>query len=346
MDYDQIAFQASSAVEKHTINAIHKSSGRSMSFDNVTSFWGRGKSVGGWLGETNAKREEAGTTTFSKDDFEIEDVYVSEPVNHSTQAAKTRINSLCKHLGVDNYCGVLGESNTFRHKLLLPSFYKGQRSEHKPLHLPDTRDYLIKHHNGEIILDIEADDALTMKQFQGWRNYQSNGKITDVVASIDKDSLHTSGFLFNFNKNDKGLIHPEVIVIDDSIGDIWIKEKGKSKEVKGFGSYWLAYQLLLGDSTDNIRPYQDFSIKYGEMSFYKEVSDIKSQAELFSFVKDKYHTWFPDGVSFTAWDNTQVEITSDEWLETIFKLVYMQRIENDPTTFDKLLNFYNKKEGK
>ena len=345
LDYDQISFQSASVTEKHSIKAIHKGSGRSMDFDNVTSFWGRGKNIGGWLCDTNAKRAESGATQFTKEDFTIEDVYVNEPVANATQAAKTRVKGLSKYLGIDNYCGVLGESGTFRHKLELPQLYKGQRSEHKPLHLQDVRSYLVKHHNGSVIQDIEADDALTMKQFLGWKNYKSTGKITDVVGSIDKDSWHTPGFLFNFNKDQSTgkYKYPEVIVIDDGIGDLWVNEKGKSKEVKGYGSYWLAYQLLLGDSTDTIRPYQDFGIKYGEQTFYKEAVDIKTQAELFTFVKDKYHSWFPDGVSFTSWTGKEMGISTDEWIETIFKLVYMQRVPNDPTTFAKMLQHYQSK---
>lgn len=344
LDYDQIAFQSASVTEKHTIKATHKASGRSMDFDNVTSFWGRGKNIGGWLSDTNTKRAEAGAKQFSKEDFTVEDVYINEPVANATQAAKTRVKGLSKYLDIDNYCGVLGESGTFRHKLELPQTYKGQRSEHKPLHLQDVRSYLVKHHKGEVIQDIEADDALTMKQFLGWRNYKSTGKITDIVGSIDKDSLSTPGYLFNFNKaGDGSLQYPEVIVIDDSIGNIWVNEKGKSKNVKGWGSYWLAYQLLIGDSTDNIRPYQDMNIKYGEQTFYKEAVDIKNQAELFTFVKDKYHSWFPSGVSFTSWTGKDIEISTDEWLETIWKLVYMQRIPNDPTTFAKMLQHYQSK---
>ena len=342
IDYDQIAFQAASAMEERSINAVHKASGRKMPFKNKTEFWGRSKkSVGGWLETLNLKNEEAGKPTFTKEDFEIEDVFTSvDEVAYVLQASKTKVVGLCKHVGLESYAGAIGKGETFRHHLELPKFYKGQRDEHKPAWLSETKDYLETKHNGEVVTVIEADDFLTKKQFLGWRNFKKTGKISHITASLDKDSLHTPGFLFNFNKIDGIYKHPEIIVIDESIGNIWLNKKG---EVKGWGSYWLAYQLLIGDSTDNIRPYQDFGIKYGEKSFYNEVKDIISQAELFTFVKDKYHSWFPNGVEFTSWSEKQISISTDEWLETIFSLIYMHRVDNDPTTFAKMLQHYQSK---
>ena len=346
IDYDIIAFNASSAMEERSIVATHKTSGRKMPFKNRTEFYGRGKTIGGWLGSLNEKNEASGKTVFTKDDFEIEDIYThAEDVSHVFQSAKTKLNNLCKHLGIHNYCGVAGSGPTFRHSFEMPKEYKSERDPHKPFWLKDTKDYLISKHNGSIAEVVEADDIIVQGQYKGWRNYKKTGIITDIALSIDKDSLSTPGFLFNFNKNQSTgkYKYPEVIIIDDGIGDLWVNEKGKSKEVKGYGSYWLAYQLLLGDSTDTIRSYQDFGIKYGEQTFYKEAVDIKTQAELFTFVKDKYHLWFPNGVSFTSWTGKEMEISTDEWIETIFRLVYMQRVPNDPTTFAKMLQHYQSK---
>ena len=346
IDYDIIAFNASAAMETRSVIVKHNSSGRTMPFKNRTEFYGRGKTIGGWLYETNTKRAEAGAPIFSKEDFTIEDVYNHNPEeSHVYQSAKTKVNGLCNYLGVYDYCGGVGIGRTFRHDLLLPKEYKSERDPHKPFWLPSVKDYLVSKHNGYEVRDVETDDKIVQAQFKGWRNFKSTGEITDVALSIDKDSLSTPGFLFNFNKDQSTgrYKHPEIIVIDDGIGRLWIEEKGKTKQVKGWGSYWLAYQLLLGDSTDTIEPYKPFGIKYGEMSFYKEVSDIRSQAELFSFVRDKYRTWFINGVSFKAWNGEQVEISSDQWLEIIFKLIYMHRVDNDPTTFSKMLQHYQSK---
>jgi len=222
----------------------------------------------------------------------------------------------------------------------MPKEYKSERSEIKPIQLSDTKDYLVENHNGDVVTGIEADDALEILGYTGFKNYQETGKFSHVVVSIDKDSLSTPSLLFNFYKEDGVYKNPYIILIDDSIGDLWIVEKSKKKEVKGWGSFWLAYQMLMGDKTDTIRPYQDFDIKFGDMTCFNLISECKTQAELFNTVKAQYYVWFPDGVNFTSWDGTEKSLTTDEWIETIFQLVYMKRWENDETTFESMLTAY------
>ncbi|WNL63242.1 hypothetical protein [Citrobacter phage Tr1] len=249
-----------------------------------------------------------------------------------------------KHLRLEKYCGVIGVGKTFRHHFQLPVEYKSERSDLRPIHLSDTKDFLVEFHNGDVVTDIEADDALEIIGYAGWKAYQETGKFSSIVASIDKDSLHTPSLLFNFYRENGAYKLASVILIDDSIGDIWVVEKAKKKEIKGWGSFWLAYQMLMGDSTDSIRPYKDFGIKFGDMACFKLISEIKTQAELFQTVKDQYHTWFPDGVKYTSFDGVEVEKTTDEWIETIFQLVYMKRWADDNTTFESMLQDYISKQ--
>uniref|UniRef100_A0AAU8HZL6 Exonuclease n=1 Tax=Klebsiella phage FKP3 TaxID=3231233 RepID=A0AAU8HZL6_9CAUD len=226
----------------------------------------------------------------------------------------------------------------------MPTEYKSERSEIKPLQLSETKNYLVEQHNGDVVTGIEADDELEKFGFTGYLDYRKTGKFSYIVCSIDKDSLSTPSLLFNFYKEDGVFKTPQIILIDDSIGDIWVVEKSKKKEVKGWGSYWLAYQMLMGDKTDSIRPYQDFDIKFGDMTCYKLISQCKTQAELFQTVKDQYYEWFPTGVTFTSFDGVDVYLTTDEWLEIIFQLVYMKRWDKDETTFESMLQSYISKE--
>lgn len=342
IDYDQIAFQAASALEKRSIKVIHKSSGNTKEFDKRTDFWGSSKTtIGGWLGALNSSREKAGKKTFSKEDFDIEDVQVApDNIAFTFQAAKTKIGGILDHLKVTKYRGVIGVGKTFRHLFQMPTEYKSERSEIKPLQLSETKNYLVEQHNGDVVTDIEADDELEKYGYTGYQDYLKTGKFSYIVCSIDKDSLSTPSLLFNFYKEDGVFKTPQIILIDDSIGDIWVVEKSKKKEVKGWGSYWLAYQMLMGDKTDSIRPYQDFDIKFGDMTCYKLISQCKTQAELFQTVKDQYYEWFPTGVTFTSFDGVDVYLTTDEWLETIFQLVYMKRWDKDETTFESMLRSY------
>lgn len=344
IDYDQIAFQAASALEKTKIEAIHKSSGNKKEFNNKTEFWGiSNKAITGWLGALNEKRQAEGKKPFLREDFEIVNVQIPpDKIAYTFQAAKTKISYILEHLKLQKYGGVIGVGKTFRHSFLMPTEYKSERSELRPLQLSDTKDYLVEYHNGDVVTGIEADDALEIKAFAGYMDYKEKGVFSYVIASIDKDSLSTPGLLFNFYKESGSPLYknPDIIFIDDSIGDIWVEEKGKKKEIKGWGSFWLAYQMLMGDKTDSIRPYQDFNIKFGDMTCYKLISECKTQAELFQTVKNQFHTWFPEGVKFTAWNGEEVEMTTDEWIEIIFQLVYMKRTENDETTFESMLQAY------
>lgn len=341
-----MAFQASSALEQRKIHAVHKASGNVKEFETRTDFWGKSsKNIGGWLGALNAQREAAGKKLFSREDFEIKDVQiVPDNISFTFQAAKTKITQMMDHLKLQKYCGVIGVGKTFRHSFKMPKEYKSERSDLRPIHLSDTKDYLVEKHNGDVVTGIEADDALEIYGYAGYKAYKETGKFSHIVASIDKDSLHTPSLLFNFYKEDGVYKNPCIILIDESIGDIWIVEKGKKKEIKGWGSYWLAYQMLMGDKTDSIRPYQDFDVKFGDITCFNLISKCKTQAELFQTVKDQYYEWFPDGVKFTSWDGEEVEMTTDEWIETIFQLVYMKRWANDETTFESMLQAYISKQ--
>lgn len=329
-------------MEKRSIHAVHKTSGNIKEFENRTEFWGNKKNdIGGWLGALNASREKDGKKPFTKEDFEILDVQtVPEKIAFTFQAAKTKIAGILDHLKLTQYCGVIGVGKTFRHSFPMPKEYKSERSEIKPLQLSDTKDYLVEQHNGDVVTGLEADDALEIYGFSGYRAYEETGIFSHVVVSIDKDSLSTPSLLFNFYKEDGVYKNPCIILIDDSIGDLWILEKGKKKEIKGWGSFWLAYQMLMGDKTDTIRPYQDFDIKFGDMACFNLISECKTQAELFRTVKAQFHSWFPEGVNFTSFDGTEIKITTDEWIETIFQLVYMKRWANDETTFESMLQDY------
>ena len=89
LDLDQTCFVSAAGVEKRTIKATHKASGRDKIFKNRTEFWGAQKKVGGgWLKDQNmnmeakSKSEGREFTPWGRDDFTIEDIQTAEPVEH------------------------------------------------------------------------------------------------------------------------------------------------------------------------------------------------------------------------------------------------------------------------
>lgn len=339
IDYDQAAFQSAAALEKREIKAIHKASGRSMTFKNRTEFYGKKKNSleGSWLGDQNTMREAKGQRPFSKDEFDIEDVQIASEVSHTLYECKRRIENYCKHLGIEDYFGVIGKGETFRHELPLPQKYKSNRDTAlRPLLLTEAKDYLVEYHEGKIVTGIEADDMLTRYGYRGWLDYKKTGKFSYLVGTMDKDQRGTPCLYFDIFAQKGKFRDPDPILIDDGLGEIWL-QKG---EVKGYGAKWLAVQMCKGDESDHVRPYQDFGIVYGDTSCYHDFHDAKSAKDLFTRVLNRFVEWFPDGVEYDAWNGEHIKMNSLEWANMMFKLVYMHRIKDDHTTFTKLLQHY------
>lgn len=318
---------------------MHKASGRVKEFKNKTEFWGRKKNSleGSWLGDQNVMREAKGQTPFTREDFEIRDVQVAPELSHVLYAAKTKVNTICEHLGIDKYFGVIGKGETFRHELALPQKYKSNREETlRPIFLTEAKDYLAEKHGGEFVTGIEADDRLTQYGYQGRADFKRTGKFSYIPVTMDKDSNSTPSLYFNLYRSNDAFKHPNPILIDEGIGELWM-DKG---EVKGYGAKWLAVQMCKGDSSDHVRPYQDFGLTYGDATCYADFADAADHKELFTRVMNRFKDWFPDGVEYDAWTGEHMKMSAGQWASMMFKLVYMQRIPNDPTTFARMLRHY------
>jgi len=344
LDLDQTCYVAAAGAEKRTIIVKHLKSGREMEFKNRTDFYGRQKNVvGGWLKDQNtnmeAKAVAAGKTftPWTRDDFVITDKQEAEPVENCLHLLKIKINAILEHMESSNGLGVLGGDNNFRLVLPTPEIYKGNREDTiRPLLLAETRAYVQRKYGAIVIDGIEADDYLTMKQYQGWLDYKKTGKFSHVVASFDKDQVQCPGLIFNTMRDstEKNWKHPLPWMIDESMGEIWME---KSK-VKGWGKKFFGYQMLFGDTSDNVKPYQNFDkIKFGETAAFKVISPCQDEKEMWTAIVDQYKKWFPDGVEFTDHMGIARKFTPGQWASVIFQAVYMKRTEKDSTTLAKVL---------
>lgn len=344
LDLDQTCYVAAAGAEKRTIIATHKKSGNTKEFKNVTEFWGRQKNVvGGWLKDQNITREVKAKasgrefTPWDRDDFEITVKQVHEPVENCLHLLKIKINAILSHLGTENGLGVLGGDGNFRLALPTHEIYKGNREDSvRPLLLSKTREYVQKKYGAVVIDGIEADDYLSMLGYKGYLNYKATGKFSHIVASFDKDQVQVPSLLFNTQRDpdERDWKHPLPWLIDDSMGEIWM-EKGK---VKGWGKRFFGYQMLFGDSIDNIKPYQNFDVgRFGETSAFRVISPCMNDKEMWTAIIDQYKTWFPDGVEFIDHTGVERKFTAGQWASVIFQLVYMKRTENDNTSLGSVL---------
>lgn len=344
LDLDQTCYVAAAGAEKRTIVAKHNKSGREMEFKNRTEFWGRQQTVvGGWLKDQNtnmeAKMAAAGRefTPWTRDDFTITDKQYPEPVENCLHLLKIKINAILEHMGTTNGLGVLGGSGNFRLALPTPEIYKGNREDTiRPVLLSETREYVQRKYGAVVIDGIEADDYLTMKQYEGWLHYKKTGKFNYIVASFDKDQVQCPGLIFNTMRDstERNWKHPLPWLIDESMGEIWM-EKGK---VKGWGKKFFGYQMLFGDQSDNVKPYQNFEkIRFGETSAFKVISPCVDEKTMWEAIVNQYKEWFPDGVEFVDHMGIPRKFSAGQWASVIFQAVYMKRTPEDSTTLGQIL---------
>ena len=342
-DADQIAYLCSAANEDKVIIATHKTSGNKKEFKNRTEFWGnKKKEIGGWLQDLNTTRQVEGKSIFSKEDFDVEDVQRPREVKFCYSNIKLKIQFMLNHLGLTKYKCVLGGENNFRLELEAPEQYKSNRADTlRPVQLKEAREYLIQYHDALVIDNVEADDFLAIKGYESVEEFKKTGIFPYLVVSFDKDQLGGQTFILNSYTEEGILKHPIPILINNSdstggLGSLFL-EKNK---VKGYGFKFMMFQLLMGDSTDCIKPYQSFGVRFGETSAYQLIQPCTSHKEVLQSVVKQYKEWFPNGVSFTNWDGKEVNQTAGQWMNTIFKMIYMLTSEKDKTNIMSLIKKY------
>lgn len=344
IDGDQLAYICAAANEDKVIIATHKASGNKKEFKNRTEFWGnKKKEIGGWLQDLNMTRQVEGKTLFTKEDFEITDEQRPRELAFCLSNIKNKLNSFLNHLGLTKYQVVLGGEDNFR--LMLPSVeqYKSNRADTlRPLQLKEAREYLTKHHETLVVDGIEADDFLAMKGYESVEVFNKTGIFPYIIVSFDKDQLGNMTFMFNSYTEEGVYKHPIPILVNnqdesEGLGSLFLVKN----KVKGYGFKFLMFQTLVGDPTDCIKPYQSLGIRFGELSAYQLIQPCTSHKDVLEVVIRQYKEWFPEGVKFTSWNGEEISMTTGQWMNNIFRMVYMLTSENDKTHIGTLIKKYN-----
>jgi DNA polymerase-1 len=140
----------------------------------------------------------------------------ADPKPYALHSTKLYVNQIIEDCGCNSYTIYLTPKTTFRNKVR--DDYKGNRKDvAKPVHLEAIRTYLISIYKAKVVDNIEADDALGLKQDD-----------TTCIASIDKDLLMVTGKHYNFVKKEHKYVTPEE------------------------GTRFFYQQMITGDSADNI----------------------------------------------------------------------------------------------
>jgi hypothetical protein len=156
------------------------------------------------------------------------------PENIAKARLSETMGMILDTLGTTKYQAFLSDSaNNFRLKLF-PN-YKGNRSSEKPVHHTALRDYLLSKWKAKVAEGEEADDALGIWQTGNAQFFGSLEESDTCICSIDKDLMQIPGYHFNWVTGVKRFV--------------------TSTEAR----YRFWYQVLVGDSTDNITPKQGLS---------------------------------------------------------------------------------------
>lgn len=155
-----------------------------------------------------------------------------EPVENALSNVKGQIAQICSDVadGFDvsvkriHPIVMLSGSTNYRNDIATLRPYKGGRDPtHKPVHGPAILDYLDRKYDTMYSENEEADDMMGYLQVSALRRGE-----TTCIATIDKDLDMIPGPHFNFNRNTFYHVEP------------------------ADGDRFFYYQLITGDSTDNI----------------------------------------------------------------------------------------------
>lgn len=372
-DLDQICFAAASAAEHHYVKVTHKKTGKIIpythtihvpvkdsqgdvvgyeektvkgKYNNKTEFFGSGKDIGGHLATINEILIEKGKTPFVREDFEIEDEYEVLPFSVALRNAEMKIKAICEKLGIEKWLGIIdsADNSNFRLTLPMPVKYKSNRKDsHRPEHLLQLKENFRSRNNVKIITGMESDDYITMYAFKAYQSYKKSGFMYYLPVSFDKDNLGTPyGGLILYNQMKvNGEFKYDAPFLIEGMGTIWMKDKSNSM---ADGFMQICRQMLLGDwNTDGFSPRSvNEKIRFGEKTCYKALAGCKTPASAVKVVNDTYKKWYPNGVHFTNYDGNQVDMTTEEWQEIIFKCLYMRHDPEDKTSWSFLVKRFSK----
>ena len=318
-------------------------------FSNKTEFKGlTRKTISGWLGEHNQERIAQGKEPYSVDDFRFEETFEPNNINFAYSNFDRKLKEIKDYLGIQEAIILVGSGECHRHGIDMPvdpsqpdnplrGRYKGRRDAPKPLQLEEVKQYVIKKYNAVEITGIECDDALNIHLYKSHLHYVKTGKHFYVGVSVDKDQAGFPGMIYNYMKdNDKKWKHPYPYLIT-GLGELHIEDNG---DIKGTGHLWRLTQLLIGDlECDGFSPTRYLGIRYGKKSAYDALHNCKTLKEACEVCVAQYWKWFPSGeVTFTSWRGYEVTLTTWEWMDRIWTMLYMLKSRDDQTTFTSILD--------
>ncbi len=342
IDLDYVRYAVASVGEEVVIKAIYKhKEGVEKEFKNITAFRGRSKkTIGGWLGELNAEREEQGKKPFLVEDFEIQQVQrrkvevdvdgeqlaEDQSTANVMHSAKQMVLSDLKAAGTDKYLAILGKGKSFREGVSTLMKYKGNRDNVlRPLLMDDVTDYLKRKFNPEVVEGIEADDRVIQLAY---------GHPNRFVMGVDKDMYSQPVKVFNPNRPEEGIIDC------DCLGKLYTAGEGSNIKVRGHGRLHLYYQMLAGDTSDNYKGGCASSKRLGSKGVYNYLHEAENDQEALQLVIDKFKELYPEPLEVETWRGNKMWFDWYRVADEQFQMARMHRWEGDIMSFEAWCSEY------
>ena len=183
------------------------------------------------------------------------------------------LNRIRKYTGAEKCYHVSG----YRYDIAKTKPYKGTRHNPKPYHFYNIITYLIAEYDVRISRGgLEADDEMCL--------YQTKQDNT-IICSRDKDLRICPGWHYSWECGGQRSVGPHCT---DEVGSLSIGNNGKTL---GYGLKMFFYQLLVGDSADNIPGLPQI----GDAKAYKALSELTTEKELFKTVQQMYKDKLGEG---------------------------------------------------
>ena len=195
--------------------------------------------------------------------------YTTNAVEEWIAAARLRdqIKGILQATGATEYEIWLSDSKENWRKALFAN-YKANRTQPKPTHYEFLLNTLVNDWDAQVALGEEADDAMGIQQTacnaQGWN--------LSTICTIDKDLQQIPGRHYNWDKATISIVSPSE------------------------GLYRFYYQLLVGDSGDNITVTQGLSCKgIGAKKAQQMLEGCETEEEMFTTCWNAYEKAWGEG---------------------------------------------------
>lgn len=253
------------------------------------------------------------------------------PARSATRRADLRMKQIIDETRAETYTGYLTGKNNFRDLVATLQRYKGNRYDkngkrikEQPKWLPMCRLHLEVEWGCKMIDGQEADDALSIHQYQAEHE--------TIISSIDKDLQINTGLHHNMTSGE--------ITETKGYGEIWMSKNS----IKGNGLKFFLAQMLMGDSADWIKGLpkvtQGMKEKFGiarlggcgPKAAYLIIKDTKNYEEglhnvkwcYWDFWKDHDYKHWRTGKEYKAGVDTAVKQLTEQG-----QLLWMRRTEGE-----------------